>query len=56
VGDEEPRPTRAVGNNEFAVDSVGATISFKGEAGPATGMLIRQNGREMLAERVTAEP
>jgi hypothetical protein len=52
VGDQDPRPARAVSETEFAVESVGAVIAFQSAGDAVTGMLIKQNGREMLAERV----
>jgi hypothetical protein len=51
LGNQPAFPLRPVGQSVFRVDEVDAAIEFKGDSGGVSGLVLRQGGREIVAER-----
>lgn len=51
MGGGRAAPLKAISATEFMVAGVDAKVTFKTEAGEASGLVINQGGRELTAER-----
>ena len=52
LGGQKALPLKALSVTEFEVDGVEARIAFKTEGAKVTGLVLKQGGREMPAERM----
>ncbi len=51
MGGGRAAPLKAISATEFVVDGVDAKVTFKADAGKASGLVINQGGRELAAVR-----
>ncbi len=54
LGGQQPAVLTPIGPAEFLVEGVDARVSFSGEGEAASGLLIKQGGQEIAAERVAS--